>query len=206
MSVAPGAVASARKKVAALRKALDGADKAVDQAGLGRLIAYANAAGTSIFVIAGLAGAAVPMLFAGSIVYGSGLIVIQALAGPQSVDGVTVARDVTVSRLGGLLGSVGDSADVVSGSTARFTQIGGTLVSAASVAVDLIAAARSSEEFQRARQRRQELATLLTAADAALKMLLKGTAAEEMRSACLDAIESDIRAIHVRTCPNVSLP
>ena len=206
VSVAPGAVETTRKKVAALRRDFNRAQSAVDQARINQLIAYANAAGTSMFVIAGLAGAAVPIVLTGSIVYGGGLIVVRTLAAPQSVDSVTITPAVAVGRVGAVLESVGESVEVVSGSTARFSRIGGILVSTASLTFDWIAAVRSSESVQRAQEKRRKLKDQLAAADDALAMMRGKTVAERMRGGCLDAIEKDVQLLQNNACVNVNLP
>ena len=208
LTIAPSAVERAQHRLADLQLALKQIKTLEDQARRRQLIDYANAMGTSIFILVGLAvsGTAAPLVFAGSVLYGSGLLVVRGLAVPESVDAVNIARDVGMDRMGRALDATSNSPYVISESTAAYTKIGGKLLSAASLTFSWIEFAQSTGEFQRATHRRQRLEEMLAAADASLTTLRNQASADEMRRGCLDALENDIRGIGLRSCPNLQVP
>ena len=208
LSVAPSAVASARERTRALRLELEKADEVVNQARRVQLLELVNAVGTSLFVITGLAlsASAAPAVFAGSVLYGGGMIVIRGLVIPESPDGVDIARSVGLGRIGGVMEVVGSDSHLVSQSTARFSKIGGLLVSTASVAFDWIDFSRSTNKLHRATLERQNMEKSLLKAEDSLKKLVDQEVARKLRRDCLKAIEHDLRKVSESSCPGIRLP
>ena len=205
ISVAPGAVESAGRRIESLRGALREADEDVGDARRVQLIELANATGSSLFLIAGLVagGAAVPIVFAGAVLYGSGIIVVRGLVAPESVDGVKVARSVAVERLEGVLGATGSGQYVVSQSVRDFTKIGGVLVTTGTLAFDWIEFVRSTEDVRRGTSIRRALEKSLAEAEKSLEVLKDHARAEEMRSGCLEALEQDVQVLEAGRCSSV---
>ena len=202
VSVAPVAIESARVRVESLQRALRDADENVDDARRLELLGLANAAGSSLFFIVGLAtgGTAAAIVFAGAVLFGSGIIVVRSLVAPESVDGVDIAKGVALERLEGVLDTSGDGHYVVSESTRKFTKIGGVLVGAGTLAFDWIEFVRSTEEVRRASSTRQSMEKLLAEAENALDELKARVRAEEMREACLAALEHDVETLRAGRC------
>lgn len=205
---APGAVASAKEKVELARIELMKADVNTDKARQLQLLEYVNAVGGTLIVVVGLAASAsaAPMVLAGSILFGSGMIVARGLVAPESIDGVEVATNVTVDRIGAVADTYNGSAYVTSQSLKSFLTWGGALTTTATLASTWIAFAQATGEFQRNTMQRSLLEQSLKEAKAALDRLEQLQEIKRLRIACLDAVQTDLKAIQTSTCPALPLP
>lgn len=208
ITVAPDAVGRLQAEVTRVETALAEAGALADQANFDVYLAGINALIALGFTLAGVyaAGAAVPMLFAGSIAVGGVMLVAEAMLSPSTPNGLQIAQDVGLNRIGGILDVAGDDAYALSKNSAQFSQLAGRVVGIVSLSMAAFkagwtlgaAAVRSQDELRL----RDQLAGFRTD----LQRLQDVSIAAEFRQACTSAVADDLTNAQTQQLPQCSLP
>lgn len=204
VSVAPAQLRHFETQLAQLEREVAAAQRSFNSASKEKLIASINLAGSSGFLLAsvalvGVAGASAGM-FAASVFFVGGMLVLQSALSPQSVTGIDVVQDVGLDRIGNILSVAGDKAYAMSANSARLLGPAGSVVSFVTTA---FAAAKLAQSWQRADQANQKLAELDSKAREArrvLDTLRASDALQSFRRNCLESLREDARPAAQRIC------
>lgn len=208
-SVGPAHSAQLESRLGELERATNSARAEVDERSKERWIASLNAAGSVAVLLAGVSLAAVPGasagIFAASLAFFPGLLVMQAATAPRSVSGLEVAQNVALDRLGSVLSVAGDRAYAMTTASARLLGPAAHVVSFTSACFATANAAKAWRSFGEARAELENLERRVREAREALVALRAGNTLRTFRENCLDALGAEAVPAAQRLCP-VSLP
>ena len=207
-TVSPDAISRLETEVELLEQRLSSAHELADDAKFRAYLSGLNATVSLGFAIAGVfaTGAAVPILFIGSIAVGGTVLVADALSGPAVPEGIEVARDIGISRVGGLLSIAGDDAYAISTNATKYSANAGKLLGIIGAG---IAAYDAGQKLGAASIRTAQENTLkaqLGDVKGELNALKRVEYATEIREACTKAVEVDLTEAYGTQIPQCVLP
>ena len=208
LTVSPDVISRLEIEVGLLEQRLSSAQDLADVAKFRAYLSGLNATVSLGFAIAGVfaTGAAVPILFVGSIAVGGTVLVADALSGPAVPEGIEVARDIGISRVGGLLSIAGDDAYAISTNAAKYSANAGKLLGIVGAG---IAAYDAGQKLGAASIRSAQENTLkakLLDVKQELSSLKRVEYATEIREACTKAVEVDLAEAYGTQVPQCILP
>lgn len=167
-----------------------------------------NAVGSWIFVFAGVAVSAPGAsagLFAASVFYLQGMLLMEAAVAPRSMTAVEVAQNVTLDRVGGILTMAGDRAYAMSTSVARRLALAGGFVGLTTACFATAQAAQAWRRVSDASTQLDSLERRIREAREALVALRAADALRSFREHCLEALHAEVLPAEQRFCP-VGIP
>lgn len=204
-SIGTAQTAHLESRLTDLENATKSARASVDGRSKEAFVAAANAAGSAAFVVVGVglssvAGASAGV-FAASVFFLQGMLVMQAGTAPRSVSGLEVAQDVSLDRLGNILSVAGDRAYAMSTSSARLLGYAGNVAGFTTACFATVKAAQAWRSLSEARADLDSLERRLRELRESLAALRAANTLQAFRQNCLEALGAEAVPAAQRLCP-----
>lgn len=193
ITIAPNHIQQMRSAVAELEAKYANAASLANEVEFNAYLGVLNAFLAAGFAIAGATGAvaAAPLLIA-SIGVGGAMLIADGLTAPQSPDGLEIAADIGINRVGGLLSIAGEDAYAVSLNSAKYAAKAGKILGVVGAGMAAFSAGKKWGASSQRTAEEEKLRDALDTIRAELTNLEMIAYAEEVRFACMSAVEADL--------------